>query len=442
MPPRPKTLLVLSQVYIPDPASVGQHIADAASEMAARGHRVIALASADGYDDPSKKYPIRETLRGVQMRRFRYSSFGKGSIAVRLIGGSIFLAQAVLYALFRVGKVDAIMVSTSPPPAPLAAVLLSVLKRAKVSHWSMDLNPDQMIALGKTREGSLPARAFDWINQRILKRAYAVVALDRFMAERLRRKRDISAKLHIFPPWPMEEVAEPIPHEQNPFRAKHNLAGKFVVMYSGNHGPSNPIGTAIEAAKRLAHGQNIVFMFIGGGIGKKEVEAAIAAGATNIVSLPYQPLSELKFSLSAADVHLVTVGNEIVGIVHPCKVYGAMAVGRPIMLLGPSPSHVADLLERHDIGWHVRHGDVDGAVRAVEEMAAAPRERLEAMGLRAKRAIEGELSKKVLCGRFCDILEASMGLRPCPPPGDWRGPVANLPATPSPAAEPAAVGGR
>jgi hypothetical protein len=85
---------------------------------------------------------------------------------------------------------------------------------------------------------------------------------------------------------------------------------------------------------------------------------------------------------------------------------------------------------------------VDGAVRAIEEMAAAPRERLGAMGRRAKRAIEGELSKKVLCGRFCDILEASMGLRPCPPPGDWRGPATNPAVSPSPAAEPAPVGGR
>jgi glycosyltransferase involved in cell wall biosynthesis len=232
----------------------------------------------------------------------------------------------------------------------------------------------------------------------------------------------------------MEEVAEPIPHEENPFREKHGLAGKFVVMYSGNHGPSNPIGTALEAARRLKHRGDIVFMFIGGGIGKKEVEAAIAGGATNVVSLPYQPLSELKYSLSAADVHLVTVGNEIVGIVHPCKVYGAMAVGRPVWLLGPSPSHVSDLLERHDIGWHVGHGDVDGAVRAVEEMAAAGRERMSEMGLRAKRAIEGELSKRVLCGRLCDILEASLGVRACPEAGDWRGAYA--------AAGPAAAGGR
>src|SRR5687768_15943333 len=47
---RRKTLLILSQVFVPDPASVGQHMADVAAEMARRGHRVKVYASARGYE--------------------------------------------------------------------------------------------------------------------------------------------------------------------------------------------------------------------------------------------------------------------------------------------------------------------------------------------------------------------------------------------------------
>jgi glycosyltransferase involved in cell wall biosynthesis len=219
------------------------------------------------------------------------------------------------------------------------------------------------------------------------------------------KKRDIREKLEIMPPWPHDDLLEVVAHETNPFREQHQLQGKFVVMYSGNHGPSNPIRTAIEGAKKLRHRPDIVFMFIGGGIQKKEVEAAIAAGATNIVSLPYRSLDQIKYSLSAADVHLVTVGNEIVGIVHPCKVYGSMAVARPVLLLGPSPSHVADLLEKHGIGWQASHGDVEEFVRTVETAAATPRPEREAMGRTAKRIVEEELGMAVLCRRFGDIVE-------------------------------------
>src|SRR5205814_3260316 len=134
----------------------------------------------------------------------------------------------------------------------------------------------------------------------------------------------------------------------------------------------------------LGHRSDIVFMFIGGGSGKKDVEDAILAGATNIISLPYQPLADIKYSLSAADVHLVTVGDDIVGIVHPCKIYGAMAVARPVLLLGPNPSHVADLLDKHRFGWQVAHGDIDGMVRAIELASATDRPTRQAIGRTAK----------------------------------------------------------
>ncbi|MEX2217394.1 MAG: glycosyltransferase family 4 protein [Phycisphaerales bacterium] len=398
------TILVLSQVYVPDPASVGQHMADAAAEMRRRGFAVRVLASARGYDDPTKKYAPREVRDGVNIRRLPLSSFGKGSIPIRLLGQSLFLAQALVRGLFTRG-LGGILVSTSPPMCSIVAVIIGAVRRVPVTYWLMDLNPDQMIALGKIKEGSAAARGFEFINRLVLGRARAVVALDRFMAARVLRKLDIRDRLEVMPPWPHEDQLEPIGHEENPFRALHGLAGKFVVMYSGNHGPSNPISTAIEAARRLRERPDIVFMFIGGGLQKREVEAAIAGGASNIVSLPYQPLTEIRHSLSAADLHLVTVGNEIVGIVHPCKVYGAMAVGRPVLLLGPRPSHVADLLERHDFGWQVNHGDAEGMVRTIERAAATGRAAREVMGRRGRELIQRELSKRALCARFGDIVE-------------------------------------
>ena len=117
----------------------------------------------------------------------------------------------------------------------------------------------------------------------------------------------------------------------------------------------------------------LLVLCVGGGSGKEEVERMIASGVKNLRSLPYQPFDRIRYSLSAADVHVVSIGNDVVGIVHPCKVYGAMAVSRPILLLGPKHNHVSDLVERHKIGWHVEHGDEDGAQRALEQMLNLPK---------------------------------------------------------------------
>src|SRR5262245_32534359 len=405
------TLLVLSQVYVPDPASVGQHMADAAEEMARRGHRVIVLTSRNGYDDPSVRYEARETLRGVDVRRLPFSSFGKGSIPIRLLAGALYLAQAVARALF-VRPLDCVLVSTSPPMCGVAGLLIAAVRRVPLKYWVMDLNPDQMVALGKLREGSLTARVFDFFNRMLLRHADDVVVLDRFMAERLARKGEIRGRLTILPPWPLDDHLEPVAHESNPFRKNEGLDGTFVVMYSGNHGPSNPVATILAAASVLERDPGLRFLFVGGGIGKAEIEGVIRAGAANVRSLPYQPLSRIRYSLSAADVHLVTVGDGVVGIVHPCKVYGAMAVGRPILLLGPSPSHVSDLLEEHRIGWRVDHGDVAGAVHVLEEIRRTTDEERADMGRRGLEAIRSRLSKRALCGALCDVLERGLGQGP------------------------------
>ena len=390
---------------MPDPAAVGQHMADAAEELARRGHRVVVMTSDRGYDDPSARYPRRETLGGVEVRRIPLTSFGKRSIAVRLLGGVSFTIQAIARGLF-LRPLDAIVVSTAPPMASVAAVVIGALRRAPIKYWVMDLNPDQSIALGVVHERSLLARVFDRLNRLVLRRASDVVVLDRFMAERVNRKLDVRPKLTIIPPWPHEDHLEEVRHEDNPFRQRHGLHEKLVVMYSGNHGPSNPITTVLQAAKRLTDKPNMVFLFVGGGVGKAEVDASV--GPT-IRSLPYQPLDQLRYSLSAADVHLVTVGDAVVGIVHPSKVYGALAVGRPILLLGPEQSHVGEMIRHHDIGWRISHGDVNGAEAVLRRIADTPMAELAAKGARARALVSALLGKSELCGRFCDVVERGVG---------------------------------
>jgi hypothetical protein len=65
-------LLVISQVYVPDPASVGQHIADVSEAMAARGYEVRVFAASRGYDDSRQKYASVERRAGVDILRLGY----------------------------------------------------------------------------------------------------------------------------------------------------------------------------------------------------------------------------------------------------------------------------------------------------------------------------------------------------------------------------------
>ncbi len=396
-----KTFVFITQTYVPDPAAVGQHLADAAEELARRGHEVLVYTSSRGYDDPSVTYPSRERLRGVDVRRIPFSSFGKDSIMMRVAGGLSFVAQAIVRSVTS-RRIDAVVISTSPPMASLGALVVGALRKAKVKYWVMDVNPDQIVALGMARADSASVRGFEWLNRKMLDRADDIVVLDRFMADRINSKHDVSEKLTVLPPWPSEDPDEVVEHDANPFRRQHVPDGRRVLMYSGNHGPSNPLTTILEAAKRVADDERLMFMFVGGGVGKEEVERM---AGPNVISLPYQPQEDLRYSLAAADVHIVTVGDAIPGIVHPSKVYGAMAMARPILLVGPDENHVADILEDHHIGWHVNHGDVDGCVHVLREIAAMSDDDLRSMGERARSVMTDRGGKQGSVARLCDVLE-------------------------------------
>jgi glycosyltransferase involved in cell wall biosynthesis len=177
-------------------------------------------------------------------------------------------------------------------------------------------------------------------------------------------------------------------------------------MYSGNLSPLHPVDTLLEAARALQDDPRLEFVFIGGGSARERIASY---GLRNLRFLPYQPLSELQESLSAADVHLVSMGDAMVGIVHPSKIYSAMAVGRPILALGPRRSHIASLVREHQIGWHVEHGAVGQAVASLREIANADAAQLAQLGARAHATIARDFDPAQLIARFCEILERTPG---------------------------------
>jgi colanic acid biosynthesis glycosyl transferase WcaI len=412
--PRPKTVVIVSQTFVPDPASVGQHVADVAIELARRGQvsgkfNVRVYASARGFENPKIIYPKRETLHGVDIRRIPFASFGKKSMLLRILGTAAFMLQAFFAVLFT-PRIAGIFFSTSPPLIGLPMTIAAFIRRVPAVYWAMDLNPDQLIALGKLQPTQFTAKFLEAVNRFILNRSVLIIALDRFMLQRLTTRGIPASKILVLPPWPHEtHIQSDDAPAENPFRTKHNLTNKFVIMYSGNHSPSNPLTTLLDAVVQLKDDPDLSFLFVGGGSGKKQVEQYIADHKlTNAISLPYQPLDQLKYSLSAADVHIVSLGPEMVGIVHPCKIYGAMAVARPVLFLGPRPSHIADLLDKHSIGIQISHGDLPATIAAIHRLRQLPPAERSTMGQTAAKVLNETLSQSLLCGQFCDAVAKAM----------------------------------
>jgi len=414
------TLVILSQVYVPDPASVGQHMHDAAREMVRRGFRVVVYASGRGYHDPSRRYSRRDELDGVLVRRLPLGSFGKGSLAARLAGGGVFLAQALLRAIFT-RRLAGVLVSTSPVMASAAGLILAHLRRVPLVFWVMDVNPDQAVATGAVDRGAWSARALESVNRAAARASSRVILLDRFMEDRLTDRWSLAGKAEILPPWSHDSHLDPVAHPDNPFRSERGWNDSLVLMYSGNISPVHPVTPILEAARLLRGEPRLRFVFIGGGAGREEVARAIERdleqrGATNLELLPYQPLSTLRLSLSAADVHLVTMGRPMVGVVHPSKVYGALRVARPVLFVGPAESHVGEILRRSRAGWQVEPEDVAALVARIRTLLELPPEAFARIGRAASDAGE-EFSEARLSRRLGEIVAEAVGKSPIAPAG-------------------------
>jgi colanic acid biosynthesis glycosyl transferase WcaI len=397
-------VLLLNQCFYPDVVSTAQHLTDLALELVNKGHEVTVVASSRGYDDPERQFAKREAWKGVTVIRIPCTGFGKKSRWRRVVDFGSYLTNCALRVVL-LPKFDLVVAMTSPPLISFLAAMLVRLKGGRFVFWVMDLNPDEAIAAGWLRKRSATARFLDALLSYSLNRAEKIIVLDRFVKQRIADKGIAEEKVLVIPPWSHDDVISRDEPGRLKFRAAHDLDGKFVVMYSGNHSPCHPLNTLLEAARSLSNKKKIMFCFAGGGSEMGKVKTLVARhNLANVLCLGYQPLSELAGSLSAADMHVVVMGDPFVGIVHPCKIYNILEVGAPVLYIGPVESHVSDIFSRindREAAFAASHGDVDAVVRHILECASRTD---DGSNRRATRSAALAYSKHVVLPRLIEAL--------------------------------------
>jgi len=356
--------------------ATGQYLSEVAVALTERGHEVTVVTSRRAYDHPETQFHKQEDWRGIKIFRVAATGFGKGSSWTRAADFASFLLSCCL-RLARLPRQDVVVALTSPPLISFVGAWAAHLWRARFYYWVMDFNPDEAIAAGWLRAGSFGARILERMSRFSLRRANRVIALDRFMRDRIVAKGMGSDKITVVAPWSHDSEVRFDPAGREAFRRTHGLDDRFVVMYSGNHSPCHPLGTLLEAAQRLSGDKQIIFVFVGGGSEFRRVKhwAEQEGRHANILCLPYQPLERLAGSLSAADLHVVVMGNPFVGLIHPCKIYNVLAVESPLLYIGPQPSHVSEILAALNsrFGIRVGHGEVDECVAQIRRIAGENR---------------------------------------------------------------------
>ena len=352
-------VLLLNQVFYPDPQATSQYSSRLAEELVRRGHAVTVLAGRRDYNEADRLYPEQETWCGVEIIRVWNTGYGHGSKFGLLLDFLTFLLSALLRGLL-LPRADVVLALTTPPLVSVLGALLAKFQGARFVYWVMDLNPDEAVAVGWLKADSMAARLLEKFSRWSLQQAQQVIVPDVYMSEHLQGKGVTGEKIEVIPLWSQSEVMyDPVGREC--FRREHGLSDRYVVMYSGNHTPCHSLKTLVKAARLLQDERKIHFCFVGGGIewGRMRDQAR-NENWDNSTFLGYQPFAELSGLLSAADVQVVVMGDAFVGIVHPCKVYNFLAARRPFIYVGPERSHVTDLIQEaglENVAASFRHGE-------------------------------------------------------------------------------------
>ena len=149
-------------------------------------------------------------------------------------------------------------------------------------------------------------------------------------------------------------------------------AGEIALLYSGNLGVAHEWESFAEAYRQhVLNGANRVRLWLNaGGVNAPALKAYCQKHNLPIHASAPVPLDELAGVLLAADAHLILLGDPFWGYVFPSKTYACLDSGRPCIFFGPEESDVHALIKNDSRHASIRHSDVDGAIAALERLAA------------------------------------------------------------------------
>ncbi|GAB6988095.1 glycosyltransferase family 4 protein [Paenibacillus pini] len=412
-----KKIIFVANYFYPDYASTGQLLTELCLSLQTHFDiTVIAvqpeiIPAASDNKKTKRKLFEEDTLEDITIVRLRTPVVDKGNKLSRLKFIMVYFLMA-LVALVRIHKVDLIYTISSPPIlGGLIGAFGKVLKRTKLVYNIQDFNPEQAEAISYTRQKWIfkLARSVDNLSCRLSNHVITVGSdMQETLVNRFNGKKVPDNS--VINNWTDEQDIVPLSSNHpmvKQFKVKHGLENKFIIMYSGNLGLYYDLENIIRATSEFKEYSEVQFVFIGeGGVKKSMQQYVLDAGCKNVTFLPFQPKETIKYSLNAADAHLVVNQKGIKGVSVPSKIYGVMAAGKPVIGVLEKGSEAASLIEASGCGVVTEPQLYADMVQKIEDLARMDREDLEQMGLAGRAYLEEHLAKQTSIDKYKTLLQS------------------------------------
>jgi glycosyltransferase involved in cell wall biosynthesis len=383
-----------------------------ARRLVERGHRVTIVSrdtrrlEAGRKEPPAGRVVAREQVDGIDVLYLNIPYANRYSTPVRLASFMAFtVAASVAGALER--RPDVVFASSTPLTIGIAGLLTARAKRAPFVFEIRDLWPAVPIALGELRSG--PAiKSAEWLERRLYAEAKRIVVLSEASREELERRAIPGEKLVFIPNASDLDVFRPDVVDRG-FRARHDLEGRFVALYTGSMGRAYGLDQLIDAAATLVRlgDEQVTIVAIGdGGERPRLEERAAGLRLRNLRFLPAVPKEELAGIVGAADVTLtIFAPHPILETTSPNKFFDSLAAGKPVVV--NLDGWLRRIVEENEAGVWVPAGNAEALAGALSVLAANPG-RVARMGQNARALAEREFGRDEMADRLAQTLEEAV----------------------------------
>ena len=321
----------------------------------------------DGYDNSYRE----EDRDGIRVARVpMYVTANKGTLK-RTFSFISFMLSACWYA--RKMKRPSVVVATSPQFFAAFAGYF-VARRFKVPFVLeiRDLWPESIVAVGAVKRNAI-IRFFERLELFLYKKADRIVVLTNAFKKFIEAKNIPSEKITVLKNGAdLEAWAKPLDeHKISDYKKKLGLENKFVASYIGTIGMAHRADILLEAAQ-LCKDPDIVFMLVGTGAKRKEIEAQQAQlQLPNFLLLDKVPKDQVKYLLAVTDASIVHLkASDLFKTVIPSKIFEAMATRTPIVL--GVEGEVKEIIDEAGAGIPITPERADELVDAVVRLKSNP----------------------------------------------------------------------
>ncbi|WP_414583266.1 glycosyltransferase family 4 protein [Scytonema sp. PCC 10023] len=339
-------ILIYSYNYHPEPIGIAPLMTELAEGLVKQGHEVRVITGMPNYpqreiyEEYRGKWYVTERKNGVTIQRSYLRIKSKPNLIDRLLLELSFVFTSLPQAL-NGWRPDVILLTVPPLLVTLPATLLGWLYNCPVVLNVQDILPEAAVRVGLITNKWM-IRALQAIEQFAYRSAHTISVIADGFVENLIEKGVPAQKIVCIPNWVNVNFIRPLPKKSNPFRIAYQLQDKFVVVYSGNIALTQGLETVIEAASRLCHIPEIVFVIAGEERALQRLQQYCQkCGADNVLLLPLVPREKLPEMLAAADVGLVVQKRNVISFNMPSKIPLLLASGRAIIASVPASGTAA-----------------------------------------------------------------------------------------------------